>query len=293
MEAAPPDPPAPAGKPVLALDAAPEVFTDHLAADAAVAGLVGRLERGGGDKVVAVDCEWSGPAADGADTVQVAVPGGAVYVFHTARMRHFPGALRQLLQDAAITKVGNCLWADRGRLKHNGVALAPCVELGALARDRGLLDGTQAKLDVLVAAFLGATLSKGAVRTSDWKRPLDAAQVAYAALDAWASAAVFVALRDDPDLAPVDRRASPDGVEATSRAAAAARRTCDGCGVEYGVTLGGKIRKHDCAAARARKKQADEAALNDPRVKRKFADLSKGTRSIAAFFTTKKKAATA
>ena len=246
--------------PLLALETPPRVYTDHIAADEAVLELVQELEgKVGGTRCVAADCEWSGPQADGADVVQLATPGGVAHVFHVARMRHWPMALRQLLEDESISKVGNCLWVDRGRLKHNGVALSPVLDLAKMAFERGVIERKQGKLDVLVAAVLGRSLPKGAVRTSNWKAPLDDDQLVYAALDAHASALVYAKLRDAPIIRDADsdnRRDSPDGVEATAHAAAAKR----------------------IAAASTQARRAENQ-------KRKMAE---GTKSITAFFGKKK-----
>ena len=121
---------------VATLTRTPILITDHVEADAAVTEIVTALQQPGARKVIAVDCEWIGEQKLGADVVQIAASTGPLYVFHVARMRHFPRGLKQLLADEAFAKVGCCLWVDRGRLKHNGAPLSPIVELVWAAQGR-------------------------------------------------------------------------------------------------------------------------------------------------------------
>ncbi|KAH8094037.1 hypothetical protein JL720_4024 [Aureococcus anophagefferens] len=95
---------------VATLTRTPILITDHVEADAAVTEIVTALQQPGARKVIAVDCEWIGEQKLGADVVQIAASTGPLYVFHVARMRHFPRGLKQLLADEAFAKVGCCLW---------------------------------------------------------------------------------------------------------------------------------------------------------------------------------------
>ena len=183
-----------ASLPEATLTRTPILITDHVEADAAVTEIVTALQQPGARKVIAVDCEWIGEQKLGADVVQIAASTGPLYVFHVARMRHFPRGLKQLLADEAFAKVGCCLWVDRGRLKHNGAPLSPIVELAHLARDRGIIKGSRASLKELARVVLRQRLPKGPAQTSNWKQALDADQLAYAALDVEVTMAIHAAL---------------------------------------------------------------------------------------------------
>ncbi|EGB08624.1 hypothetical protein AURANDRAFT_64013 [Aureococcus anophagefferens] len=142
---------------VATLTRTPILITDHVEADAAVTEIVTALQQPGARKVIAVDCEWIGEQKLGADVVQIAASTGPLYVFHVARMRHFPRGLKQLLADEAFAKVGCCLWE-------------------------------------LARVVLRRRLPKGPAQTSNWKQALDADQLAYAALDVEVTVAIHAAL---------------------------------------------------------------------------------------------------
>jgi ribonuclease D len=113
--------------------------------------------------------------------VQVATA-SRVYLF-PLRARHAFEDIAALLCARHIAKAGVALAYDLRELKHvfafrqEGV-----VDLGAVARRCGV---RQTGVRNLAAMFLGYRVPKGA-STTNWARPrLSAAQVAYAATDAW------------------------------------------------------------------------------------------------------------
>jgi ribonuclease D len=113
--------------------------------------------------------------------VQVATA-RAVYLFQLRRVEVIP-VLAELLSQPHIIKAGVALAHDVRELKlvfpfaEHGM-----LDLGAVARRRGL---QQTGLRNLAGIFLGWRIPKGA-RTSNWSAPrLTAAQIAYAATDAW------------------------------------------------------------------------------------------------------------
>jgi ribonuclease D len=114
----------------------------------------------------------------------------AVYLFQL-QQHDFSGAIAGLLGAHGIVKVGISLADDLRQLK----ALFPAQEAsmldaGLLARRHGL---RQTGLRNLAAIFLGIRIPKGK-RTSNWAAPqLSAAQIAYAATDAWACRELFLA----------------------------------------------------------------------------------------------------
>jgi ribonuclease D len=115
-----------------------------------------------------------------------------VYLFQLRQLEVFR-VLAELLADARIVKVGVALANDLRQLKH----LFPFIEqnvldLAVVARRCGL---TQTGLRNLAGIFLGFRIPKGA-RTSNWAAPqLSAAQITYAATDAWACRELFLQLQ--------------------------------------------------------------------------------------------------
>ena len=113
----------------------------------------------------------------------------AVYLFQFHRLDVFP-VLAELLAEPRIVKAGVGLAHDLNRLK----LLFPFTEknaldLGVVARRCGL---GQSGVRNLAGIFLGFRIPKGA-RTSNWGAPrLSAAQITYAATDAWACRELFL-----------------------------------------------------------------------------------------------------
>jgi len=120
--------------------------------------------------------------------VQVATA-RAVHLFPLQRM-DFSGALAEVLAAPGIVKVGVGLADDLRQLKLLfPAAEASVLDAGAVARRHGL---RQSGLRNLAGIFLGFRIPKGN-RTSNWAaRRLSAAQIAYAATDAWACRELFL-----------------------------------------------------------------------------------------------------
>ena len=113
----------------------------------------------------------------------------AVYLFQFRHLDVFP-VLADLLAEPRIVKAGVALAHDLRGLK----LLFPFTEknvldLGVVARRGGL---GQTGVRNLAGIFLGFRIPKGA-RTSNWAAPhLSAAQITYAATDAWACRELFL-----------------------------------------------------------------------------------------------------
>ncbi|HEX5611544.1 MAG TPA: 3'-5' exonuclease [Burkholderiales bacterium] len=107
----------------------------------------------------------------------------AVYLFPLQRM-DFSAAVAEFLGARQIVKVGVSLAHDLRQLKLVfPFEEASILDAGATARQLGL---EQTGLRNLAALFLGFRIPKGN-RTSNWAaRRLSAAQIRYAATDAWA-----------------------------------------------------------------------------------------------------------
>ena len=113
----------------------------------------------------------------------------AVYLFQLRQLDVFQ-VLAELLGEPRTVKVGVALANDLRPLKQ----LFPFMErnvqdLGVIARRCSL---SQTGLRNLAGIFLGFRIPKGA-RTSNWAAPhLSAAQITYAATDAWACRELFL-----------------------------------------------------------------------------------------------------
>jgi len=113
----------------------------------------------------------------------------AVYLFQLRHADVFP-LLAELLGERRIVKAGVALAHDLRELKlvfplteHN------VLDLGVVARRCGL---KQTGVRNLAGIFLGWRIPKGA-RTSNWAAPrLSAAQITYAATDAWICRELFL-----------------------------------------------------------------------------------------------------
>ena len=113
----------------------------------------------------------------------------AVYLFQLQR-QDFSGAIAELLGAPEITKVGISVAEDLRQLKQLFPAQETSVlDAGVVARRHGL---RQTGLRNLAAIFLGIRIPKGS-RTSNWAAPqLSAAQITYAATDAWVCRELFL-----------------------------------------------------------------------------------------------------
>ncbi len=113
----------------------------------------------------------------------------AVYLFQLLR-QDFSHAIAQLLGAREIVKVGISVAEDLRQLRQlYPLDVASVIDAGAVARHHGL---RQTGLRNLAAIFLGIRIPKG-TRTSNWAAPrLSAAQVVYAATDAWACRELYL-----------------------------------------------------------------------------------------------------
>lgn len=144
------------------------------------------------ERVVGVDTETRPAFRKGESylpsLVQVAT-GRAVYLFQFRELDVCP-VLSELLSAPGIIKAGVALAHDLRQLKQ----LFPfneknVLDLGMVARRSG---HSQSGVRNLAGLFLGFRIPKGA-RTSNWAAPrLSAAQMTYAATDAWACRELFL-----------------------------------------------------------------------------------------------------
>jgi ribonuclease D len=113
----------------------------------------------------------------------------AVYLFQLRRVEVFP-VLAALLSDPRIVKAGVSLADDLRALKRVfAFAEKNMLELGDIARASGF---DQTGVRNLAGILLGLRIPKG-TKTSNWAaRELSAAQITYAATDAWACRELFL-----------------------------------------------------------------------------------------------------
>jgi ribonuclease D len=113
----------------------------------------------------------------------------AVYLFQLRRPEVFP-VLAKLLSEPRIVKAGVSLKDDLRALKQVfAFAEKNMLDLGDLARSSGL---GQSGVRNLAGILLGFRIPKG-TKTSNWAaRELSAAQITYAATDAWACRELYL-----------------------------------------------------------------------------------------------------
>lgn len=202
LEAAPPP------LPLLRFGGRVQVASTAAEVDAAVASVYA-----GRHALVGWDIEWRvsfqrGAVPEKMALMQLALPGGAagppcVHLLRVCLSGVTP-ALAALLADAAVAKAGCAARNDAHKVGRDfGLVVNGVVDLSELAGTR-LLPMQRWSLAALVQRALGCTLPKpNGVRVGAWDaRELNAEQTAYAALDAWASLRVHVALATLPELPP-------------------------------------------------------------------------------------------
>lgn len=120
--------------------------------------------------------------------VQVATA-RCVYLFQLQQL-DCSNAMAELLSNPRIVKAGVALAGDLSQLKHLfPFETAAIVDIGLIAKRHG---NPQTGLRNLAALFLGWRIAKGA-RTTNWSAPhLTAAQIGYAATDAWVSRELYL-----------------------------------------------------------------------------------------------------
>lgn len=113
----------------------------------------------------------------------------AVYLFQLQRV-DCSAALTELLEAPGIVKAGIALAHDLRQLKLVfPFEAAAVLDLGSIAKRQGV---RQSGLRNLAGLFLGFRITKG-TRTSNWAAPrLSAAQINYAATDAWACRELYL-----------------------------------------------------------------------------------------------------
>jgi hypothetical protein len=156
-------------------------------------------------QVIIVDGEWR-VGSHQMDVLIICLPFSnyKVYIFQLTRMcnndeRHFSRALRKLLEDPKITKVGNRIPRDVAKLQKWNVEMGPVLELGHLMHHRALTPTCAPSLETIIDTLFPGVELEGkhdgynSTRVSDWSmHQLIDDQINYSSNDGYSTA---VALR--------------------------------------------------------------------------------------------------
>ena len=114
------------------------------------------------------------------------------FLFRIKMMGGIPKALRSILSDEKIIKVGAAVYDDvRGLEKNNGFAPNSFVDLQKIVWEYGIKDKSVKKMSAII---MGGRISK-AQQLSNWEAPqLSEAQQSYAATDAWICREMYLKL---------------------------------------------------------------------------------------------------
>ena len=157
--------------------------------------------------VLFVDLEWTPRTEEGPGTVGIGLSDGSVYLFHIPTLGGIPSGVKTLMEEPTIKKVGNRFHNDVRKFKEANIKLQNPVELGKMARQRGIFSRADSGLESQVLKLLDCTLPKDkAVRCSTWnkKDKPTKKQVEYAALDVYATRSVYLTLVAMPWVNPFE-----------------------------------------------------------------------------------------
>ena len=114
------------------------------------------------------------------------------YLFRIKMMGGIPKALRSILSDEKIIKVGAAVYDDvRGLEKNTGFAPKSFVDLQKIVWEYGIKDKSVKKMSAIMT---GGRISKAQL-LSNWEAPqLTEAQQSYAATDAWICREMYLKL---------------------------------------------------------------------------------------------------
>lgn len=177
------------------------IFVPGTAADFAAAAEEIRAARQVGFDTESKPTFKTGEISSGPHVVQFALPDKA-FIFQVHHRDCRP-VLADLLHAEDVLKIGFGLSSDRAQVHARfGVPLRGLVDLDRVFRKRGYNNSIGVR--AAVGVVLGQNFRKSkSVTTSNWSQPvLNAAQLQYAANDAWAALRVFQALDLSPDDLP-------------------------------------------------------------------------------------------
>eukprot|EP00986_Skeletonema_menzelii_P003893 scaffold1261_cov155-Skeletonema_menzelii.AAC.3 len=152
-------------------------------------------------QVIIVDGEWQ-IGRSKMDLLSIGLLSGRTFIFHVAQICRrgaaFPLALKMLLEDSNVRKIGNRICSDIAKLVGWGVKLEPTVELGHLAKARGLSPTKNPSVEYLCERLFPGVVIEGkdsslpGPRLSNWgDEILTSVQLSYAETDAYVTAMLY------------------------------------------------------------------------------------------------------
>lgn len=165
------------------------------------AGAVADGVPGKGAPVIGVDTEWTvsrphRPSSERVDVLQLSSASRSL-VLHLSRMSTTPSILKELMNDPSVLKVGKSIGIDKYKLEQAGILCRTTLDVAVYAKRTHLVSRSSLSLQALSEKLLRRTIKKNDyVRLSDWRAPLEADQVQYAAVDAFASLRVYMAVME-------------------------------------------------------------------------------------------------
>ena len=123
-------------------------------------------------------------------------------MFHLERLwQELPVYLQAFLRDSSIKKVGRQVGGDLGRINRAyRMICRGALELGSFCSMRKCIPSGQMSLAEIAFRVLGRRLQKEE-RLSNWNAQcLAVEQISYAAIDAWASIAIYNAVKQKPEI---------------------------------------------------------------------------------------------
>ena len=147
--------------------------------------------------VLFVDLEWTCSSNKGPGVIGIGLCDGTVYLFHIPILGGIPSGIKTLLEEPTLTKVGNQFHNDIQKLREVNIEVKNHVELGKMAKQRGIFNRGNSSLSSQVEALLDCALPKdNKVHCSPWNQKVDLMekQVEYVALDIYATRSVYLLL---------------------------------------------------------------------------------------------------
>jgi ribonuclease D len=168
------------------------------------AGIIAREVKEQGN-VLFVDLEWTRNTDEGPGTIGIGLKDGSVHLFHVPTIGGIPAGIKALMEEPTIQKVGNRFHCDIKKFREVGITVSNAVELGKMAKARGIFNRGNSSLGDQSMKLLDVTLPKENVtRCSQWnsKKELTEEQIQYAITDVYATRSVWLTLNAMPWIDP-------------------------------------------------------------------------------------------
>ncbi|CAO3657291.1 unnamed protein product [Mucor hiemalis] len=158
-----------------------------------------------GSVYIGFDCEWD--VSRGKKLVAL------IQIYHPSARKilliranqlnsvNFPPALKSIVQQSEVHKIGRNVGADLSRIcrAYPPLEAHGALELGSFCKSKEVIETGNSGLDKICGSVLGLYLAKeNNVRVSNWEDYLSDAQIKYAALDAYVSYAIYDKVKNMP-----------------------------------------------------------------------------------------------